>query len=99
MVRKHKLYPDPVEQEKKARKLKLASRKVRIHQARKAGVPGPLWHVDTIILWWCGVRRVIFTALEDVSRLAFARAYTSGTSTQAVDFLNRRYACLGVTSK
>ncbi len=94
VVRKHKLYPDPAEQEKKAKRLKLASKKVRIHQARKEGISGPLWHVDAIILWWYGVRRVIFTALEDTSRLAFARVYATGTSVQAVDFLNRlTYLC------
>ena len=94
VVRKHQLYPDPKEQERKAKRLKLASKKTRIHQARKEGISGPLWHVDTVILWWYGVRRVIFTALEDTSRLAFARVYASGTSTQAVDFLNRlTYLC------
>ena len=94
VIRKHKLYPDPAEQEKKAKRLKLASKKVRIHQARKEGISGPLWHVDTIVLWWYGVRRAIFTALEDTSRLAFARVYPNGTSTQAVDFLGRlTYLC------
>lgn len=89
VVRKHHLYPDPAEQEKKAKRLKLASKKTRIHQARKAGISGPLWHVDTVVVWWYGVRRVIFTALEDTCRLAFARVYAGGTSVQAVDFLNR----------
>lgn len=89
VIRKHNLYPDPVEQKKKAKRVKLASKKTRIHQARKTGIPGPLWHADTVSFWWYGVRRVIFTALEDTSRLAFARVYASGTSTQSVDFLNR----------
>ena len=89
VIRKHKLYPDPEKQEKRSKRRKLASKKTRIHQARKAGLSGPLWHLDTVVLWWYGARRVIFTALEDTCRLAFARVYASGTSTQAVDFLNR----------
>jgi len=89
VIRKHRLYPDPKEHDKQTKKHKSASKKIRIHQARKQGLTGPLWHVDTIIIWWYGQRRVIFTGLEDTSRLAFARVYANGTSTQAVDFLNR----------
>jgi transposase InsO family protein len=89
VVKKHQLYPDLIEKEKQAKRLKSASKKTRIHQARKEGIPGPMWHLDTVIIWWYGVRKVIFTALEDTSRLAFARVYTSNTSTQAVDFLSR----------
>lgn len=89
VIRKHHLYADTALQEKRVTRRKLASKKVRIHQARKVGIVGPFWHVDTIQLWWYGVRKVIFTALEDSSRLAFARVYSSGTSVQAVDFLHR----------
>lgn len=89
VIRKHQLYPDPMDQAKRTRKHKLASKKTRIHQARQAGIVGPLWHIDTIELWWYGVKRIIFTALEDSSRLAFARVYTSKSSVQAVDFLTR----------
>lgn len=89
VIRKHKLYPDPKEQVKLSKRRKLASSKVRIHQARQAGIQGPLWHIDSIVIWWYGVRKVIFTALEDSSRLAFARVYTSSTSAHATDFLNR----------
>jgi transposase len=42
VIRKHKLYPDLREQEKKTQRLKSASKKTRIHQARKAGISGPL---------------------------------------------------------
>lgn len=96
VVRKHQLYPDPVEQKKKAKRLRLNSKRVRIHQARKEGITGPMWHVDTVVIWWYGVRRVIFTALEDSCRLAFARVYSTQSSVQAVDFLNRlSYLCRG----
>jgi putative transposase len=94
VIRKHKLYPDPIQHEKNLKRYRLASKKIRIHQARKLGIAGPLWHVDTVVVWWYGARRVVFTALEDSCRLAFARVYTNQTSIQAVDFLNRlTYLC------
>jgi transposase InsO family protein len=94
VVRKHGLYPDPADRKKRAERRKSASKKIRIQQARRAGIPGPMWHVDSVIIWWYGVRKVIFTALEDTSRLAYARVYTSGTSTRATDFLHRlTYLC------
>lgn len=94
VIRRHKLYPDPKQHEKSVKRHRLALKKTRIHQARKEGITGPLWHIDTVVIWWYGVRKVIFTALEDSCRLAFARVYTNQTSVQAVDFLNRlTYLC------
>lgn len=62
-----------------------------------------LWHIDAIILWWYGARRVIFTALEHLTKMGYARAYDTNSSTDARDFLYRlRYLTgddypLGVT--
>lgn len=50
---------------------------------------GFLWHIDAIIIWWNGERRIIFTALEDKTKIAFARVYKSNTSSFAEDFLKR----------
>lgn len=40
-------------------------------------------------LWWYGARRVIFTAIEDMTRIGYARAYTTISSGYAEDFLKR----------
>ncbi len=94
VVRKHNLYPDPEEHKKRLRRRsrRKTRKKMRIHQLEKLGINpqvGKLWHTDTIIVWWYGQRRVVFTALEDKIKLGYARAYTHGSSRQAKDFLQR----------
>jgi len=93
VIRKHKLYPDPAEHKKRVEKRKNATAKVRIHEIREAIAKvkqfGFLWHIDAIIIWWYGERRIIFTALEDKTKIAYARVYKSNTSGFAEDFLKR----------
>lgn len=94
VIRKHRLYPDLEQHKKKIKrqKQKKKQQKLRIHQLKKLGIdfePGTLWHTDTIILWWYGQRRIIFTAIEDKTKLGFARAYPSHSSRNAKDFLER----------
>jgi len=90
VIRKHHLYPDPQQHAKTLRRVqkRRSKPKLRIHDLRGA-YSGTLWHTDSVILWWYGERRVIFTALEDKSRLGYARVYLSGTSKKAADFLQR----------
>ena len=91
VIRKHQLFPDKVEYAKrlkrKARRVKRA--KTSIHTVERKDSFGHLWHTDTIILWWYGARRVIFTAIEDMTRIGYARAYTTTSSEYAEDFLKR----------
>ena len=49
-----------------------------------------LWHVDTVILTLSsGGYRYLLTAIDEVSKMAFARIYTTHSSRNARDFLNR----------
>ena len=94
MIRKYNLYPDPEEHRKRLRRQRKGKqvKKIRIYQLKKLGFkakPGTLWHTDAIILWWYGQRRVIFTALEDTTRLGYARVYSTSSSRNAKDFLQR----------
>lgn len=90
VIRKHHLFPDPLEHKKRIRKRLKAKKKVRIHQIDATHYqPGELWHTDTIVLYWYGVYRVIFTAIEDKTKLAYARVYPTHTSKHAKDFLTR----------
>ena len=86
VIRKHKLYPGP---SKKRFTKKTSKPKVRIHELVKSGYTGTLWHTDTIVLYWYGTRRVIFTALEDATKVGYARVYETGSSRKAKDFLER----------
>jgi hypothetical protein len=67
VIRKHNLYPDPNDHKKKLKRLKRRKFKprLRIHEFRAHPFKGTLWHTDSIVLWWYGARRVIFTAIED----------------------------------
>jgi len=93
VVRKWNLYPQPVEHAKKVEKRRKSASKVRIHTVKKQLKTvqdfGFLWHIDAIIIWWYGERRILFTAIEDKTKIAFARVYKTNTSTFAKDFLVR----------
>ena len=87
VIRHFQLYPDPERVAKRAKRLRREP-KLRIHQIPDLSEL-VVWHFDTILIWWYGQRRYIFTALEHRARLAFARVYSRGSSRQATDFLNR----------
>ena len=93
VIRKHNLYPDPVKHDKTVEKRRNLKPKVRIHevkdQIKQIKEFGFLWHIDAIIIWWYDKRRIIFTALEEITKIAFARVYKSNTSGYAEDFLKR----------
>jgi transposase InsO family protein len=49
-----------------------------------------LWHVDTVIFTLTeGGYRYLLTAIDDFSKLAYARLYTTHSSRNATDFLKR----------
>lgn len=93
VIRRYKLYPDKVKHDKRIEKQHKGKLKVRIHEVKEAISEikefGFLWHIDAIIIWWYGKRRIIFTALEDKTKIAYARVYKTNTSGYAEDFLKR----------
>jgi len=93
VIRKHNLYPDPKKHDKQVEKRSKSKPKVRIHevkdQIKQIKEFGFLWHIDAIIIWWYGQRRIIFTALEEITKIAYARVYTTNSSGYAEDFLKR----------
>ena len=93
VVRKHNLYPDPVKHEYQVEKRRKSKPKIRINavkeQLKQIKEFGFLWHIDAIIIWWYGQRRIIFTTIEDITKIAFARVYKTNTSGFAEDFLKR----------
>ncbi|MBI3486248.1 DDE-type integrase/transposase/recombinase [Candidatus Daviesbacteria bacterium] len=76
----------------KRRKRKLISiKRMKITKLVKENKVNHLWHVDTVILTLAeGGYRYLITAIDDVSKLAYARLYTyTHTSASAKDFLER----------
>jgi transposase InsO family protein len=90
VIRKHNLYPDLIEHKKLIRRRKSQRKRVRIHTLEISQYePGKLWHIDTIVTNWYGQKRSITTAIEDKTKLAFARVYKNHSSRSAADFLKR----------
>lgn len=89
VITKHQLYPDPKEAKKRKNQARKRRNKILIHTFEKKNELGFLWHTDAIILWWYGIRRVIFTAMEEQTKIAYARVYTTNSSKNAKDFLER----------
>lgn len=95
VIRKFNLYPNPVEHRYQVERRKKSEfkPKIRINHIKDSikqfNQFGFLWHIDTIIIWWYGERRIIFTAMENLTKIAFARVYPSNTSAYSTDFLKR----------
>lgn len=91
VIKKHQLFV--IKKKKRVYQIgKLKQPRVRIHTVRESlrKLPaGTLWHTDSILIWWYGEKRVLFTALEDKTKMGFARVYPSATSTNGSDFLKR----------
>ncbi|MEK7513357.1 MAG: integrase core domain-containing protein, partial [Patescibacteria group bacterium] len=89
VIRYHKLFPDPEKHLKLIKNKARRKKRLSIYDIEKKEDFGFLWHIDAVIIWWYGSRRVIFTAIEDLTKIAFARIYTTNNSAFAEDFLKR----------
>lgn len=93
VIRKWQLYPDKQVQDKRVAKKRSSNKKIRINQVKDVlriqDKFSLLWHVDAIVIWWYGARRIIFTGIEDLTKVGYARVYTTNSSAAASDFLFR----------
>jgi transposase InsO family protein len=76
--------------QRKRRKQLQENPKKRIHTLLKESKVNFLWHVDTVVFTlFEGGYRYLLTAIDDYSKLSYARLYTTHSSKQATDFLRR----------
>lgn len=68
--------------------------KKKITECDVKPVTGFLLHLDTVVLHLMGLKRYIITAIDDHSRMAYARMYTNHSSGPASDFFRRLYYLL-----
>ena len=68
--------------------------KKKISDCEKEPKTGFLLHLDTIVLHLQGVKRYIITAIDEHSKIAYARVYNSHASINTVDFFKRLYYVL-----
>ena len=88
-IEKYHLYPNPKRNQRIQSKRLKAQRKKRITELKKKPILGYLIHFDTIVIWWNGLKRYIFTMIDEFTKIAFARMYTSKSSYNGRDFLLR----------
>lgn len=92
VIEQEHLYFDKTKVVKQKAKRKQAQRKLRnrVHKLLKERRTNFLWHVDTVIFTLPhGGYRYLLTAIDDYSKLAYARLYTTHSSKQTADFLRR----------
>jgi len=92
VIEEENLYFDKLQIKKQRKKKKQAQKKPkkRIHTLLKEKRANFLWHVDTVVFTLTeGGYRYLLTAIDEVSKLAYARLYTTHSSKQAADFLKR----------
>jgi transposase InsO family protein len=92
VIEEEHLYFDKVQHQKQQKRRKQAQKykKKRIHTLLKENKVNFLWHVDTVVFTLSqGGYRYLLTAIDDYSKLAYARLYTTHSSRQAADFLRR----------
>src|SRR3989338_6357708 len=93
-IQKHRLYYHPLNNEKLQAKRKRSQAKKRITELRRQPFPGFLIALEAIAVYWGGLKRYILTAVDTVSKIPFARMYTTKSSKNAADFLQRLFYLL-----
>ena len=92
VIEEENLYFDKQKIKKQRNRKKQAQKqpKKRITEFVKEDKINHLWHVDTVVFTLVeGGYRYLLTAIDEVSKLAYARLCTTHTSAKAADFLKR----------
>lgn len=92
VIEDKKLYFDKTQIAKGKRRRRQAQKhpKRRITEFKRKNVQNHLWHVDTVVFTLTeGGYRYLITAIDELTKLAYARLYTTHSSKQAADFLKR----------
>ena len=93
-IQKYQLYYHPLKNEKMQQRRKRNQAKKRITELKKKPFSGYLIALDCIVIYWNGLKRYILTAVDTVSKIPFARMYTTKSSSNAADFLRRFFYLL-----
>lgn len=87
VIETYNLYPK--KRKKQSTKKKNSIVKKKISECIKQPRTGFLLHLDTIVLHLGGVKRYIITAIDEHSKISYARVYKSHASISTVDFFKR----------
>ena len=89
IILRAKIYYHPAKHARTQAKRRRAQAKKRITELRLESRSGFLFCLDTVVKYWQGQKRYVFTAIDRHAKLAFARMYPSKSSRNAAEFLNR----------
>jgi len=89
VIQKYQLYYNKKKASRTRRKRLHGVKKKRITELKKQPRGGFLLQIDTIVKYLNNRKFYILTAIDNVSKIAYARMYTSHSSRTAVDFLKR----------
>jgi len=88
-IERYHLYYHPLKAARLQSKRKRAKTKKRITELKHQPILGFTIHLDTIVIYWNGLKRYIITAIDHFTKVAFARMYTTNSSYSTADFLYR----------
>jgi len=91
VIQRHNLYYHPKKTARIQRKRLRGVKRKRITDLKKKRRRGFLICCDIKILYWNHIKRYIFTAIDYYSKIGFAHTYTTKSSKNAQDFLQRLY--------
>jgi len=92
VIELYKLYHHPQKTARVTKKRLKAQKKKRITELkRKKKKRGFLLCLDAVEIRWHGLKRYIFTGIDNFTKVSFARMYKRANSYNAKDFLNRLY--------
>lgn len=92
VIEENNLYPDQIKAAKRRKRQgnRRGQIKRRITKLIHENKVNFLWHVDTVVLTLSeGGYRYLLTAIDEVSKMSYARLYSTHSSRQAKDFLER----------
>lgn len=88
------IYYNPQKQARINRKRQLSVGRKKITDLKQQRRNGFLLCLDTVVIYWKSKKRYIITGIDKYAKIAFARMYTSPSSTSSRDFLYRLYYLL-----
>lgn len=90
VIEKYHLQRKPAKTDRQFQKQSVSKRKTI--ELKRQQIPGFLVAFDSIVIYRNGLRRYIVTGIDTVSKIAWARMYTSHSSATARDLFIRLYA-------
>lgn len=89
IIQRAGIFPHPRKHARTQAKRRRASTTKRITELKLKPRSGFLFCLDTVVKYWAGTKRYVFTAIDRATKLAFARMYSSKSSRNAAEFLAR----------